>query len=292
MNKRRIRFIVNPISGVGKQKIIPGLVKQYLDHGQFDYEITYTEAAGHAITLSKEAAEAGIDIVAIVGGDGSVNEAGSSLINSTTALAIIPTGSGNGLARHLKIPLKLQEAISLLNHHQVKMIDTGMVNEHRFMGVAGIGFDALIAYEFSRFGKRGFFSYFKIVLREYFNYKEDRYSIKHQGKELLEKAFLITIANSSQYGNRATIAPEAKIDDGHLKLCLLKKFPLWVAPFVANRLFNKTIHKSRYMTTIDGTEFSISSSYNRVHTDGEPLTIDETLLFKVNPASLNVIVPQ
>lgn len=292
MSKLKVRFIVNPISGVGRQKIIPQLVETHLNHDQIEHEIVYTERSGHAIELSRKAADEGIDVVAIVGGDGSVNEAGAALIGQSTALAIIPTGSGNGLARHLQLPLNLAEAIAGLNQFKVKAIDTGVLNARPFMGVAGVGFDALIADEFSRFGKRGFFSYFKIVLREYFKYEEQEYEFTVNDTSFRRKAFLVTVANSSQYGNRATIAPEAMIDDGQLRLCILRKFSLFMAPFVALRLFNRSIHKSRYMETIVGTQFHLKKLAKRAHVDGEPLQLKEGITFAVVPESLNVVIPQ
>ena len=288
---KHIRFIVNPISGIGKQKVVPQWAEELIDKKRFTYDIHYTEAPKHAIDLSKKAAAEGVHIVAIVGGDGSVNEAGSALLGSDTALAIIPTGSGNGLAHHLGIPINPQQAIAMLNHHKVKAMDTGTLNGHTFVGVAGIGFDALIAYEFSRFGKRGFFSYFKIVLREYFNYEEEEYHVISDQEEVTAKAFLLTIANSSQYGNRATIAPKAEIDDGLLKLCLLRKFSWFQAPFVAWRLFSGNIDKSRFMKVLEGKQFKINKSNVRAHIDGEPIQLEENIVVEVIPNSLKVIVP-
>ena len=292
MSKKKLRIIVNPISGVGRQKVIPELVEQHLDKTQFDYEIAYTKASKHAIELSKTAADAGYDVVAVVGGDGSVNEAGTGLLGSETALAIVPTGSGNGLARHAEIPLELEAAIKLLNDYRVKRIDTGLLNGHHFMGVAGTGFDALIADKFSSYGTRGFFSYFKIVLREYFAYREQVYTIKNGKQSFSQKAFLLTFANSSQYGNRATIAPRAVLDDGKLKLCVLGKFSLFEAPFVAYRLFNKSIHKSRHMRILEGETFEIEHTGDKVHLDGEPLNLAENIKVKVYAASLNLVVPK
>lgn len=291
MSKKRVRFIVNPISGVGRQKIIPTLVETHLDATQFDHDIVYTQASKHATELAKKAAKDGIDIVAIVGGDGSVNEAGTGLISTDTALAIIPTGSGNGMAHHLQLPINLEAAIKVINNHRIQVIDTGKMNEQHFVGVAGAGFDALIAWKFSQFGKRGFFSYFKIVLREYFSYKEEEYTFSVGDETFTRKAFLVTVANSSQYGNRATIAPEAIIDDGKLRLCILRKFSLFMAPAVAVRLFNKTIHKSRYMETFHSTEFGVVKSSQITHVDGEPVEIPENLSFKVLPATLKMVVP-
>ena len=293
MNKRkRIRFIVNPISGIGRQKVIPKLIDEVLDSNRFEAEIAYTSHPKHAHNLSIEAAAQGFDLVAIVGGDGSVNEAGSGLLYSQTALAIIPTGSGNGLARHLKVPLKLRDAIGMINHHHIQSIDTGRLNGHPFMGVAGVGFDAHIAWEFARFGKRGFFSYFKIVLREYMRFKEETYTIQNNNESQKAKAFLLTAANSSQFGNRATIAPEARLDDGKMKVCLLRKFTLLDAPFVAFRLFNSTIHRSRFMRVLEGTHFEVSKAGCRAHVDGDPVNLPGPLHIDVLPSSLKVVVPK
>jgi len=292
MTRSRIRFIINPISGIGRQKVLPRLVERLLDKARFDVEISYTERPGHAKDLAREAANQGYDIVAVVGGDGSVNEAGAGLLGSETSMAIIPTGSGNGLARCLGIPLTLEQAVGVINNHEQRRIDTGLFHDRPFMGVAGIGFDALIAWEFSRFGKRGFASYFRIVLREYLKYRSEDYKVVMDGKEVQFKAFLLTAANSSQYGNRATIAPEARLDDGLLKVCLLRKFSLWHAPFVAFRLFNRSIHRSRFMTVLEGKEFFVEKEQTLAHIDGEPIHVDGKLRIQVQPASLNVIVPK
>jgi diacylglycerol kinase (ATP) len=292
VTKKQIRFIVNPISGVGKQKIIPKLIEQHLDATQWEHEIVYTEASKHAIELTKQAADKGIDVVAIVGGDGSVNEAGSALVGQSTALAIIPTGSGNGLARHLGISTKLSTAISLLNNYQVKTIDTGTINNHPFMGMAGTGFDALIAKKFAEYGKRGFFSYFKIILREYRSYKNKEYLITYNDQTITRKAFLITAANSSQYGNRVTVSPHAKVDDGSLELCILKPFPGIMMPWIAFRFFTRSIDKSRCMETLKGQHFVIEQNDEQCHADGEPIALKGPLSIDVKPASLKVIVPK
>ncbi len=291
MSRKSIRFIVNPVSGTGRQKRIPELVKKQLDEMRFDYSICYTESAGHATELAAEAAREGVDIVAVVGGDGSVNEVGKGLLHTNTAMAIVPTGSGNGLALHLGIPTDPKNAIRSINRHRIRSMDTGQLNEHVFLGVGGIGFDALVADEFSRFDKRGVFSYFKIVLREYFRFKPIEVKLHHRGKVLESEAFLVTAANGSQYGNRATIAPTAVLDDGQLKLCFLSRFPWFSAPFVALRLFRSNIDRSRYMTTMEGPFFQLIHTGKTAHVDGEPVSISSPLTIRVIPSSLNVLVP-
>ena len=169
--KKKICFIVNPISGVGRQKVIEELIDKYLDRTIFEYEISYTKAAKHATELAKEAAKRNVDIVVAVGGDGSVNEVSRGLIGTKTAMAIIPTGSGNGLARYLNISLNLKSAMTIINQCNIKTIDTIQLNNETFANVAGIGFDAHIGWEFAKFGKRGFSSYLKVITREFPKYK-------------------------------------------------------------------------------------------------------------------------
>nr|ALS90992.1 TIGR00147: lipid kinase, YegS/Rv2252/BmrU [uncultured bacterium] len=163
-------FIVNPISHEIKGLDIKKIIEKNLDINQFEYTILYTQYAQHASELAQEALINSADIIAAVGGDGTVNEVGSVLVNAEAVLAIIPVGSGNGLARHLGIPVGLTKAIKALNSGHPVMIDTAKINEKAFLGVAGIGFDAHIAHKFALFGKRGFFSYCQVAAKEFFLY--------------------------------------------------------------------------------------------------------------------------
>jgi len=290
MTAKKIKVIINPISGIGQQKIVPQLIKEQINNDSIQVDIVYTKYAQHATELAQQAVTESYYAVAIVGGDGSVNEVGKALVGSQTALAIIPTGSGNGLARHLKIPLELKSAIELLNQHRIRTIDTGLFNSHFFVGVCGIGFDGLIAKRFSEFGKRGFASYIRIILTQYFQFKRATYTVSSSNKSFQQKAFLVTMANSSQYGNRVTVAPSAKVDDGIFELCLLRRLPLYAMPLIAYRFFTKTIHLSKYMTIIKGTEFEIESDYSMAHVDGEPVSCLGVTKITIQPASLQVIV--
>src|ERR1051325_8729292 len=212
--KKSILFIVNPISGVGRQKVIEKLIDRYLDKKKYEPSIAYTRARAHAIALASEAAQNDFDVVVAVGGDGSVNETGKGLVGTNTGMAILPTGSGNGLARHLGIPMKLEKAMQVINEGRIMSIDTVKMNNERFFGMAGIGFDAHIGWEFARFGKRGFSSYVKFFLREFPGYRAQKYELTLDGKKIEREALLISFANGSQYGNNAAIAPNADIGDG------------------------------------------------------------------------------
>lgn len=289
--KKKIYFIVNPISGVGRQKIIEKLIDESLNRLVFDYEIAYTKAAKHATELAKEAAIKGFNIVVAVGGDGSVNEIARGLIGTSTAMAVIPTGSGNGMGRHLKIPLNLKKAIAIINAGKETTVDTMLFNDEAFVNVAGVGFDAHIVWEFAKFGKRGFSSYIKLVLREFPRYQAKDYELIVDGKTLHKKAFLISFANGSQWGNNAYIAPAATMDDGYMDIAILKKFSLFNTIAIAYRLFRKTLPDSRFLEIIKCKEALLKQTNTVAHIDGEPVEIGKEISIKIKPLSLKVIIP-
>jgi diacylglycerol kinase (ATP) len=287
--KKKICFIVNPISGIGRQRIIEKLIDEQLDRSIFDYEIAYTKAAKHAIEISGEAASRKIDIVVAVGGDGSVNETAKGLINTQTAMAIIPTGSGNGLARHLNIPLNLKKAMRVINNGNETIIDTIRLNEETFVNVAGIGFDAHIGWEFAKFGKRGLSSYLKVIAREFPGYKANDFELTIDGKAFNKKAYLISFANGSQWGNNAYIAPTADISDGIMDIAILGDFRFYNILSIGYKLLNKSLHKSSYLEIIKAKEVFIKQKGIIAHIDGEPIEVGNELKIKVNPLSLRVI---
>lgn len=289
--KKKILFIINPISGVGRHKTVEKLINEKLSRNIFDYELAYTKAAKHAIELSKRAAEESFDIVVAAGGDGSVNEVGRSLVKTNSALAILPCGSGNGAARHMKIPMNLKKAMEVINRNKVKSIDTFNVNEETGINTAGIGYAAHIAHEFAKLKKRGFSNYLKIAVRDSLKYKSQPCEVEMNGEQKKINAFIIDIANGCQWGNNAVIAPDAKNNDGLLDLLLVSDFPFRNFPFMATRLFTRSIHRSKYVKLNRITEAVIRQERNYAHIDGEPVIIGNELRIKINPLSLKVIVP-
>jgi YegS/Rv2252/BmrU family lipid kinase len=289
--KKKICFIVNPISGIGRQKVIERLIDEQLDRTIFEYEIAYTKAAKHAIELAKDAASRKTDIVVAVGGDGSVNETAKGLVNTDSAMAIIPTGSGNGLARHLNIPLDLKKAMQVINRCKEQKVDTIQLNDETFVNVAGIGFDAHIGWEFARFGKRGFSSYVKVIMREFPKYKAQDFELTIDGKTVTQNAYLISFANGSQWGNNAYIAPTADISDGIMDIAILRDFKLMNGLAIGYHLFRKTLHLSTYLEVIKAKEVIVKQQGIIAHIDGEPIEAGNELKIKVNPLSLKVIVP-
>ncbi|MEI7489821.1 MAG: diacylglycerol kinase family protein [Bacteroidota bacterium] len=289
---KKIIFIVNPISGIGKQKGIEKLISKHLDASVFDYSILYTEKPGHAAELSRDAVNRGIDAVIAVGGDGTVNETAQGLIGSKTALGIIPTGSGNGLSRHLKIPMDPAKAIRILNNYKISSIDTATLNDNLFVSVAGVGFDARVAKEFAKSGKRGFRKYFNIATSAYTHYKPRKYTMVIDGEEITRKALMISFANSSQFGNNTSIDPSAKIDDGFIDVCIVSKVPYWKTLFLAPLLFMKRFDRTSYVEIIQAKEVELVRKKGKSgHVDGDPFVAGKNVHLKIQPLSLKVIIP-
>lgn len=290
--KRVILFIINPISGIGKQKNIEELIRDNIDASSYEYQVKFTKGPGHGTELAKEAVASGVDVVVAIGGDGTVNEIGQALVGSNTALGIIPSGSGNGLARHLKIPFSFKKAIEVINQCKIRKIDTATINDQVFLSMAGVGYDAFVAKKFADAPKRGFFSYFRIVSNEYSQYRPKKYILEVDGKIIKRKALTITFANSNQYGNNASIDPHAKLDDGLIDLCIVRRIPLLLVPFYVPMLFTKTFHKTHYIEIIRAKKAVVTRKKGKtIHLDGDPSQTGKVLEMKVNPLSLNIIVP-
>jgi diacylglycerol kinase (ATP) len=288
--KQRIRFILNPKSGIGKKGNIPDLINQYLDHTMFEYDICTTEYRKHAKTIAFASSQEGIDIVCAIGGDGSVHEVGTALIGSDTKLAILPAGSGNGLARHLQIPMDIKQAILAINMNKSIQMDTVLVNDKPFLGIGGYGFDALIAKRFDEHHTRGFWGYFNLVIREYFKFIPKDISFDLNGVKLEKSVVLCTIANASEFGNGFCVSPNSSVEDGKIELCLLYPFALWKAPAIAYRFFKRTAHKSKYTEIIPFEKARINLKDRIAHYDGEPFDVREELNIQVIPKSLHILV--
>ena len=237
----KIRFIINPIAGTGKQKGI----EDYISENFKNADIKYTQKSEDATTLSKEAVNNNFDAVIAIGGDGTINECLKGLVNSNTALGVIPCGSGNGFAYHLGMSSSIKEAISQLKDITIQTIDTCTTNNMPFMNVSGIGFDAHIANLFSNIKTRGFMSYIKLLINE-LNYQPQEYSITYNKKTRNISAYMISFANASQYGNNAKISPKSDITDGLIDFVIVKVFPKWEIPLFLFKLMNGKLHHSNY----------------------------------------------
>lgn len=292
MKKLLALALINPISGTGKQKGIANRLKANLDTNRFVLEVKETEYAGHAIQLSKEAANNGVDIVIAVGGDGTVNEVAQGILHSNTAMAIIPCGSGNGFARHLGISCSPFKAISQLNTMVSCTVDTLKVNDHLSVNVSGVGYDAFISHEFAKMNSRGLSSYVKAIFASYFSYKNRSYSLTINNDKIVLDAFMISFANSSQFGNNAYIAPNASLQDGKFNISVIKK-PRWFEiPFLTYSLFMKKLDKCGIYNSYECSSCIIEQPDTILHVDGEPIESDSRLKIELLNKSLSVMVPK
>jgi diacylglycerol kinase (ATP) len=257
----------------------------------FEYDILFTQYTGHGRELSKMAVKENMDAVVVVGGDGSINEVGSALVNSEVGLGIIPSGSGNGLAHHLNLPFNLGKSIQSINAFRTQKIDTLEINGHFGVNVSGVGFDARIAQEFAKVRRRGFWSYFQIVLREFPKYIPQVYKIITDEQQIERDALLVCFANSSQFGNGVVIAPQAQINDGKMEVCIVSRVPILEAPFLGQMMISRLINRTHYVQYIKTNEVTVIQSRDHfAHIDGEFISLGKDIHVKVNSLSLNVIL--
>lgn len=289
--KKKAVFIINLISGTSDKATIPGLIDQYLDKTQFEYEIAVTQYAGHASEIAAKAKDDGVDVVVAIGGDGTVNEVARAIVHSSTALGIIPCGSGNGLARHLLLPLNVRKAIEVINRCEIRQLDYGIINDYPFFCTCGMGFDAFVSMKFAEAGKRGPITYVENVLREGLKYKPETYTIEDESGTLQYKAFLISCANASQYGNNAYIAPQASMSDGLMDVIIMEPFDVFEAPQISIEMFSKTLDKNSKIKTFRTRHLHIRRDKPGViHYDGDPVMTGADIDVELKPKGINIIV--
>ena len=288
--KKKIVFILNPISGTSSKKEIPDLIDQTLDKELFDYELRLTEYAGHAAEIAKVCANEGKDIVVAIGGDGTVNEVARSLVHTDTALGIIPCGSGNGLARHLCLPMDVKKSLQIINDCKIEAFDYGVINDLPFFCTCGMGFDAFISLKFAEAGKRGPITYVENVLKEGLKYKPETYEIIDDNGTTKYKAFLIACANASQYGNNAYIAPGATMKDGKMDVIIMEPFDALEAPQIAADLFMKTLGNNSKIKTFRTRKLTIHrQSPGAIHYDGDPIMTNSDIEVHIEHLGIRIV---
>ena len=291
--KKKIIFIVNPISGHHNKNHFPNLVESSIDKNKYDYSIVFTEYANHATELTMKAIEDGYEYIAAVGGDGTINEVAKCMIDKEQTLVIIPFGSGNGLARHLGLPFKVEKLIKdVINNGKKYKIDTATMNGVPFISLAGIGFDAMIADYFAKDENRGFLTYAKLITEKYPNYRQKEYTLILDDKTTIEcKPFFVTFANSSQFGYNAEISPKASVQDGLLDVCIFKKPNILEVPIVATYFLAKQIDKSNFIDIYKAKKIQVFRKVDEVaNVDGEPVEMSKDIIVEIKPLSLNILL--
>jgi len=289
--RKKILFIENPISGRGRKSDISKIIMNNLDLSKFDPFFVKTKCRQDAVLITKEYLDRGFKRIVAIGGDGTVNEVARGMVKTRATMGIIPKGSGNGLSRHLHIPMSIVEAVNVLNNGKKASIDYGLINNTPFFCTAGIGFDAHIGHHFANLNERGFQNYIRTILKEFLNYKPQPYKLSNDLINVEKEAFLITAANASQWGNNAYIAPGASVQDGFLDIMVVSPFPKFLSPAYGIMLFSKMIDKSHFVETFRVRNLLIEREKSGfVHFDGEPTTMGKKIKLKVKPSALKIFV--
>ena len=276
-------FIVNPISGKKRKAAIIAYLEKK------GCKVVYTEYAGEAEKIAREATES---VIGAVGGDGTVNEVARGIVGTDKVLGIIPCGSGDGLALHLGISRYYKQAVkTIMNGKKIK-IDSGLINGRPFFSVCGTGFDAIVSERFAKSGKRGIMNYIEIGLKTWMEYKPQKHIVEIDGQSFEMDASLITVGNSSQWGNNARIAPRADIDDGILDMTAVDRVSALEMPTLALQLMTGTLNWNSKVHCYRGRHIRISRpTPGPAHADGEWFSAGNDLEISILPQSLNVIVP-
>lgn len=290
--KRKTVFVYNPISG--NRRLIPVLpiIERFINKDLYDYSIITTNHKGHATQVAQEYSRRGYDAVIAVGGDGTVNEVGRGLIGTGTALGIIPCGSGNGLARHLGIPMDPFKAVKWLDKSIFTDIDYGTINGNPFFCTCGVGFDAKVSDTFSKAGTRGVLTYMESILKEIATYKDKLYKLSFDNTSEAFECFIVTCANADQWGNNAFIAPTASLQDGLMDVVVIRPFTPLDAPLLAFQLFNRQLDRNEKVTIRKCRQLTITRQEDGpAHFDGDPIMLGKEINIEMVPHGLKVLIP-
>lgn len=290
--KRKILAVINPISGTSNKEFMPETIARCIDPDKFDVVVRFTQHASHATLLTEEAIKEGFYGVIAVGGDGTINEVAAALRDSSTALGIIPCGSGNGLARHLGIPMNVEKALEIINLDNIEALDYCTANDRPFFCTCGVGFDAHVSQKFAEAKKRGPLSYIQKTLVEYLKYRCKTYSIEMNDRVVTEKAFVIACGNASQYGNNAFITPRASMHDGLIDVTVIHPFTPLDTAVLGVLLFTRHIDQDTNINTFRTSELTIHLPKPDVmHIDGEPIMMDADIHIKCHKAGIKIFLP-
>lgn len=283
-------FIVNPISGRSSKESIVGAIAGSVDMDRYEVTIRFTAAPGHATTLASEAVQSGQQLVVAVGGDGTVNEVARALVGTDAALGIIPCGSGNGLARHLHIPMNPRKAIEILNQGQIRKIDTLTVNGTPCFCTAGVGYDAFVSEEYAKEPTRGLVTYVRKAVENWFDYTPEQYLIETEEGMFSRTALAITCANANQWGNGFHVAPKASLTDGLIDVTIIHPIkPLNALPMPV-QILGYSFDKNPGVETFKTSGLTIRRATPApLHIDGEPQSGTKDITIALRPASLGVL---
>lgn len=289
--KRKILFVINPISGGKSKTHLPAIIKNKIDPSKWELDIFWWKDVSQLRVQLQNFVQKGGEVIVVVGGDGTVNLVCQEIINTEVLLAIAPMGSGNGLARQTGFNQSFEVICNKINNSNVenyKRIDVGKVNDQIFVNVAGIGFDAHISKVFSKLGKRGLKSYASAVMMEFKSFQSSLFNININGEKADYEAFMVNVANGTQWGNDFYIAPEASLDDGLLDLIIVRKPSLMQ---ISSLFWSLKMRKNHAcITKLRSERIEISSDSTKPsHVDGEPLLSESYWTFEVIKNAVKIL---
>lgn len=290
---KKVFFIINKFAGTGYQSSVEDRILSRCRELNIEPSLVFTQGQGHATELAQQAASTKeFDVVYAVGGDGTVNEVARGLVNTQQPMGILPKGSGNGLARHLGIPVNFKKSLELISSTNSISMDSFLINNKLSVNVSGIGFDGHVVSQFGKNGKRGLIGYSKLVVKEFFSFNEFSVKANIDCTTYQKDAFVVAFANSSQFGNNACVSPHASVCDGLLDICFIKKVPITQALGFAQKMFTNQIEKSSWVDIVQAKEVTLSFERPMpYHVDGEYMPPSKDFSIIIQPASLNMIVP-
>lgn len=288
---KNLLVVVNPISGRSSKKNVISTIDSHIDRKKYDVAIRFTEYAGHATILADEAVKSGVDVVVAVGGDGTVNEVAKVLIHTNTALGIIPCGSGNGLARHLRIPMNVRKAIEIINTGAIEAIDSLIVNGRPCFCTAGVGYDAQVSAEYAKEKRRGLITYVRKAIEGWFKYEPQEYIIETDFKTLQRKAMAITCANANQWGNEFHVAPKASLKDGLIDVTIIHPIKFFHALAMPFQILGYSFDRNPDVECLKTRQLKIMRNIaGAMHVDGENVDEGIDITVKLRNKSLNVLI--
>ncbi len=290
-NRKRLLAIINPISGTRSKSEIPALIDSFITVDKWNVNMRYTQYPGHATELAHQAVADGDDVVVAIGGDGTINEVASALVDTPVALGIVPCGSGNGLARHLHLSTNVREALITINNGYSESVDYCTVNGRPFFCTCGAGFDAQVSLRFAQAGTRGLATYVKTTINEFFNYHGEHFKISIDDQVIEEKAFVVACCNAAQYGNNAFIAPQASMQDGLIDVTVIHNFNLLDGALLGARMLTRLLERDKHVSIYRGSHVVIERGHDDViHIDGDPVEMPSRLEIACVKRGLNVIL--
>lgn len=286
---QHILFIVNPIAGSRDKGSLERLIPRRLDPQRFSWTLAYSAHPGHAHEL---ATRTDADTVVAVGGDGTVNEVASALAGTGKTLGILPCGSGDGLARHLKISRNFDLALRTINAYEIRSIDLGTMNGKPFFCTCGVGLDALVSEEFARATTRGLHTYVAKTVETWQHFTPETYELTIDGTAVTTRAVLITAGNANQWGNESFITPLASLTDGLIDVTVLRPFSPLEIPDLAAKIFTKRIARSAHVDYYRCRQLSIHREKpGAAHLDGDPLQLGCDIDIRMAADKLRIIIP-